>query len=417
MQRNKNKTLVVILLFGFFFRMLLVPIARHGDINNNVSWGEAIVDRGPVGFYEGKSWEYSAPNQPPLYILLFGSTAIVGRSVQTLIATLNTRIGAFPSPIVWWWDQWGELYLAKLPGILSDLVIGLVIFLYFKKDTKKGILLASVWIANPISWYNSAIWGGTDGIVNMIGLSGIIFLLRRKLTPFLILFSACILFKGSLALFIPLALFVAIKQKHDTHQWVTSLFWTAAFVIATTVLFHPQIDLPVWLFRLYTERFFPGEIGSLSANAFNFWYLIDPGTTLDSTLFFAFPARIWGLLVLLLGYGMIWVQLKKKASDTKILMSFAVLSLVSFLFMTRIHERYMYPFFPVATVLLGFVPWMWLPYLMLSGLHLLNLYHLFWAPGIDWLKEMYLNPQFANGLAILSIVTFGYIIWKARKSL
>ena len=38
--------------------------------------------------------------------------------------------------------------------------------------------------------------------------------------------------------------------------------------------FHPRLDLPIWLWQLFTQRLLPGESGFASVSAFNFWYLM-----------------------------------------------------------------------------------------------------------------------------------------------
>ena len=411
MQKRSGKLLVLIFLAAFLLRFGLVFVAYHGDLNNNISWGNLAADRGLAGFYEGLDWPYSAPNQPPLTILMFAATSVVWRTVENVSGWLNNNFPIFPSPFVWFWESWGMTLLVKLPSILADLGIGWLIYKYLSKKKKKlALLVTTIWLFNPIIWYNSSIWGQTDSIVNLLGLIGVFALLRKNLYMFTVFFVLALLFKGSLALFAPILIFIALKQRHTVKKWINSVFLAVTTVLLTSVWFHPQVDFFFWLQRLYLERIFPGEIGYLTANAFNFWWLVDSGKTLDSVIYLGVPARVWGLVVTLGSIGAIGYWLRKKISDKKIFLSFAILSLVAFLFMTRIHERYLYPFFPYATILLSFIPGIVIPYIIFSVTHLLNLYHLFWVPSFAPLEALYELPWFAQTISIINVFVFFYLL-------
>ena len=411
------KAIYLIVLLAFIFRLLLVPVAHHGDLNNNISWGNTAVSNGLNGFYEIEKWDYSAPNQPPLYILLFTLTSLTYKFFNNLIWYLNNTFPAFPSASVWFWQRWGMEYLVKLPSILADIGIAYLIFSYFKKkkNYKTATLLATVWLFNPVVWYNSSIWGQTDAIVNFLGLVSIIFLLKKKLCWSMVFFTLSLLFKGSLAIFVPILIIIAISQKHSFAIWIRSLLVSLGVSTVILIWFHPYLDIPLWFFKLYQQRILPGEIGDLTANAFNFWWLIDSGKTLDSKLLFGIQARIVGYGLVIAATMPILLKLKNKISDQRIFLSMAMTALFTFLFMTRIHERYLYPFFPVATIILGFIPTFLLPYIFVSLFHLLNLYYLFWIPPLPALEMLYGFPVFANTLAFSTILIFVYLYFNFLK--
>jgi len=416
-----NKKFLLIFFFALVLRLSLVFVAHHGDLNNNISWGNEVLERGLVGFYgssDANDWPYSAPNQPPLYILLFAATSWLYKGIETISWDLNNSLAIFPSRFIWFWEIKGMDLLVKLPSIFADLGIALLIYKYFTKQKKEklALVIPAVWLFNPVSWYNSAIWGQTDAIVNLLGLIGILHLLNKRLTLFSIFFTTSLLFKGSLLIFTPILAFVLIKHKYTLKHWLRAVFASIFIVFLASVWFHPQIDLPVWLFDLYTTRILPGEIGYLTANAFNLWWLVDAGKTLDSTIYLGMPARIWGIIIALTAtVGTIYWLSRKKLTDARVLMSLAFIALLIFLFMTRMHERYLFPFFPIATILLGSVNWLILPYIILSITHLLNLYHLFWAPSLAPLESVYLYFWFSKVLSFLNIGVFIFILIKLAK--
>ena len=415
---EKNK-LIIIFFAAFVLRAGLVFSAYHGDLNNNISWATLAEERGFKDFYEGENWQYSAPNQPPLTILTFAFIRKIWIFVENTSWWLNNNLKLFPSAFIWFWEQRGMILLIKLPGILADLVIGGLTFSYFKKRIKvenKALLLASVWLFNPIVWYNSSIWGQTDSIVNLFGLVAIFALIKKYLPKFLIFMTLSLLFKGSLAIFLPVLLFVAVKQGYSIKTWIKGILYSLFTVLLISIWFHPDPDLFFWLIRLYSDRILPGEIGFLTANAFNIWWFVDPGRVPDSILYFGLTARTWGFMAIFLVIIMLIQWLNYKINDKKLFFSFAILALASFLFMTRIHERYLYPFFPPATILLGFLPSFWIPYVVLTIIHLLNLYHLFWAPNLPALIDLFSRSIFPNILALINIATFFYLLRHLRKA-
>ncbi len=405
-----KKKLILIFLIAFVFRLLLINTAFHGDLNNNISWGNSVIKYGTNGYYEQKVWEFSQPNQPPLYILLFGLTSWIYQTIYNLGWYLNNNIGAFPSSFIWFWQTKGMVLLVKLPSILADLGIGYFIYKMVKKSKfKMGLTI--LWLFNPLTFYNSSIWGQTDSIVNLLGIISIFYLLNKRLVPSVMFFVLGLLFKGSLIIFLPFMLLIWILQKHTWEKWLKAVLISGVLSTIIAIWFHVNIDLPIWLFNLYTQRFFPGEVGYLTANAFNFWYLVNPGKILDSTPYLGTTAHTIGYIIsLIISFILI---VKNKATLTKektILFLLSAMALISFLFFTRIHERYLYPFFPVATLLIGLIPSLIFPYIILSFVFLLNMYNLFWAPGIPLLENSLLNTSLPTVLSVVNIIVFFYIV-------
>jgi hypothetical protein len=406
-----RQKLLFILFLAFILRLSVLFLGYHGDLNNQISWGNLAVERGLNGFYEGTDWPNSSPNQPPLTILFLAAVAGLWQLIHSFSWYLNDHVSFFPSSFIWFWEARGMILMMKLPSIFADLGIGWIISTYFKNQEsriknkgRKALLVAGVWLFNPLVWYNSSVWGQTDSIVNLLGLLAVFSLLNKNLRWTAFWFTLSILFKGSLTYFAPILLFVALLQKHSIKEWLISIAYCLVPIAFVSIWFHPSIDLPTWFYNLYTNRFLPGEIGDLSANAFNFWYLVDPGKTLDSTIYFGLPARIWGFVPV--AGVMIWqlIELKKGITDKKVFFALAITAFTVFLFMTRIHERYLYPFFPYATLLLGFTPLLWFVYIPISIIHLLNLYNLFWVPSIPFIESLLKNQMVIQLSSVVLII-------------
>jgi len=402
-----KKFLVTLILAAFILRLLVIFIGYHGDLNNNISWGRLAFERGLINFYEAKEWPYSAPNQPPLTILTFWFLSGVWNLINTLSWFLNDKITIFPSGFIWFWEERGMIFLIKLPFIIADFGIAWIIYKTLLSRGKFiAVGLSLLWLYNPVSWYNSSVWGQTDSMVNFLGLLAIYYLLSKKIVRFSLFFTLSILFKGSLLIFVPILIFFIFKMRYKVGDLFNSLGVCLLTVIFITFWFHPFWDLFSWIIRLYQERILPGEIDYLTVNAFNFWWLLDSGKVADSTPFLGIQARIIGYLITVFFIFIVLVINYKKITKIKILFSLAVTAFTSFLFMTRIHERYLYPFFPLATILLGFVPSLVLPYTVLSFSHLINLYNLFWVPKFEFLEILLKTSWFAKLIVFVNILLF-----------
>lgn len=433
-----KKRLIIIFLIAYVLRIATVGMAHHGDMNNNISWGQELSARGIVDYYgssDANDWPYSAPNQPPLYILLFGANHLIAEAKMNTVYFLNDNVGVFPSSFVWFWEEKGNTIVYKMFTVWADLGIGFLIFLYFRNRAKAlkekdwertGLILSTVWLFNPLSWYNSSIWGQTDAIVNLLGMIAIFGLigvfgeLKRigRLQWFTLWFTITVLFKGSLLIFLPVLAVVIYKQRYPIRSYISSALYSSIAIFLSSIWFHPQLDFPIWFFNLYKDRILPGEIGYLTANAFNMWWLVDSGKVYDSLIFLGLPARIWGMTIAISIFAGIcywlWKNIPAKklepfVYDKFVFLGLAISAAASFLFMTRIHERYLYPFFPVATILIGLTPIIILPYVIFSLTYLLNMYHLFWIPSIPSLETIFSRPKLARFLSALNILTFGIL--------
>src|SRR3989344_3257685 len=136
MLRNK---LFLILIAALALRLSLIFVAYHGDLNNNISWGTLAVERGLNGLYgspDANDWPYSAPNQPPLTILMFTGLGLVWRFINSSAWWLNNNFSFFPSGFIWFWERSGMTLLVKLPSLLADLGIGYLIYKHFVNEKR-----------------------------------------------------------------------------------------------------------------------------------------------------------------------------------------------------------------------------------------------------------------------------------------
>jgi hypothetical protein len=112
---------------------------------------------------------------------------------------------------------------------------------------------------------------------------------------------------------------------------------------------------------------------------------------------------------------------EKKMSIERTFVFFSLLALVSFLFLPKMHERYLYPFFPLMSVALGFSKkWVGI-FISISAIHFLNLF-ISWDPGYVAFIPYFLfeNDWTRWGLALaligIFIVFYREVIFKKSNN-
>ena len=407
-----KKFLPLILLILLGFRLWLATQAKHGDMYNNLDWGRGAVTFGLRDFYElpKEAWPHSRPNQPPGSILLHAGSVIVFDTIDSAIKQLNRQIPLFPSQLVWWWETSGPLVAIKLPSILSDLAI----FSALSRFGNAGLVAGLVFLLNPAMWYESSYWGQTDSVVAALSLWSLVFLSRGKIAHSATLLGLSLITKVSWAPILPFWL-IYIYKNHRPH--LHQIIWVAILPLLISILFHPQLDLPIWLTQLFVGRILPGESSFITVNAFNFWHLFFasdrvPGRPLVTGI---------SLAILTLLFFICARSLWRKPWFDNLMYTLAIFFFGYFLFSTRIHERYLYPTFPLISYFLAIKlsRRITLFYLLISTLFLINIYSGWFAPKVGLLIKMY-TPEFTKSISVAYLLAFAWAfelksIYAAKK--
>jgi Gpi18-like mannosyltransferase len=297
--------------------------------------------------------------------------------------------------------------LLKLPAILSDMGIAYLIYKILKDEKKEklGVFGTTLFLVNPISWYNSAFWGQTDAIISFFALLSFYLLIKRKLLLAFLALALSFYIKASLLIFVPIFAIVALKQKYKTGEIIKAIFVPLIVIGILTLPFSK--DPFGALYEIFTRKVFIQQLQVITANAFNIWAGLtgiheQPHTLLLGPLSY----KVWGWI--LFGVSLIpTLYIVWKKQDVKsIFTSLAIVAFSSFMLLTNMHERYLYPLFPAFTILVSLdrklLPYYW----GVSGIHLLNLYNFWWAPKIKPLVDI---MSAGNRLLprILGFINFG----------
>jgi hypothetical protein len=108
--------------------------------------------------YQGWSYNYT-----PIWLLILYDVYLLAEpdDATTQFVDVSWRVGM------------------KVPLIISDLLIGVLIYLLVSGSYLRKLAFSSLWLFSPIAWYESSVFGQFDSLPAFFLLSGF-FSLRRK---------------------------------------------------------------------------------------------------------------------------------------------------------------------------------------------------------------------------------------------
>ena len=408
-RRGIGREIVLILGIGLVARLILAyglppffgsPIPGSGfktDVDLFRYWADSLAQHGPFGFYDRGFFADYTPGY--LYALW-------------LVGVVGSFIG-------------GVGDLIKLPAILTDVALAYVVYsmvLELGVSERRARMAALVVIVNPITWFDSVVWGQVDSFGTVFLLLAVRELWRGRTERSAILAVVAALIKPQLAILVPIVGLVTIRRalwpagawgddqppeirgtgwERRTTGW-TRIVTTAASGLVTTL----AMCIP---FGLWPIQFTAGGTSLIklmlstastysyvSVNAYNAWALFpvadlngvvnslasNSGWIYDSPVKDAtywaqigpLPAGLVGAVALLALAAVVTILVARRPDRLTILVGTSVLALAFFAVPTRVHERYLYPLFGLAAILIAF-SWRWrIAYALAAIATFLNMY-------------------------------------------
>ncbi len=409
-----NRKLVLVFLTALLLRLVLSPLFWHPDVTNHLDWGIRFFEYGIDKIYapESNVWSFTWPNQPPGTMLIFAFIRKFYELVFGFLWNINVSIPSFPSVIITLAQSYLYQVFVKLPAILSDLGIAYLIYLFVEKFNKKSaIWAAAAFLFNPVIWYNSSVWGQTDAVVNFLFLLGFWLLLKKRLFYSMIFVCLCLFVKISLAIFLPIFIIFLIRQKFSWSKILFSGLLSFVIIMLITLPFSGGNNPTPWLYEIYKTKVMTNQLQVITANAFNIWISLTGIAEKPHTLFLGpLTYQSWGVLLFGASIIPVFVMLWKKPTELAAIWGFFIIAFSSWLLLTNMHERYLYPAFPFLTIL-AFKYKKMLPVLFgLSALNLLNLYNLWWTPLIPFVKNIMSYSDFLLARVFGIVNTVFYMI-------
>jgi len=231
---------------------------------------------------------------------------------------------------------------------------------------------------------------------------------RKVLSAFL--FGVAVLVKPTALFAFPVfALWWIRKAKINDYIWsIGAVFIT---VVLSYLPFHPENTIP-WIIEFYKHSL-GGELNYIVANSYNFWGLIYGFENIPETVsFLGFSSHTIGYFVFALFFAGVFLFFRtQKKANTKMIIFLAVLtSFFAFLILPRMHERYFYPTLLLLLPLAALDTKLRKAFYILSGIHLVNMYHFWWVPRIEVLVGILSNRLIEQSIIILNMLMF---VWLA----
>jgi Gpi18-like mannosyltransferase len=326
------------------------------DMGDWQGWTARIVDVGPLNFY---SPQVFADYLPFFYLMLW----ILGK-----IFVFFFNNGAIASSLF-------PLYI-KLISSFFDFGTALVIFAIVKKYSSKWASAAAIfYLINPGTIFISSVWGQVDSIPTFfLILSLYVFEQRSNIKQWSIFNTLSFLIKPLNAPILPITIVESIKN-FSIKKNLQALFLAICLWYAISIPFF--LNDPVFgVFKLLFKSLSVYPYASI--NAYNFWGLFGWWTS-DTAGFLGLQLHTWGFVIYAVVLLVILLPLlKNKINKTEMSYFACMLSTFGFfVFLTRMHERTLFPFFALL-VIVAFIQksrWLLTTYVILSAVYFLDIFY------------------------------------------
>jgi len=413
--RDGIGAIIAVLALGFVFRFIIAQLNPGSgfrvDLASFQFWAGNLADQGPHGFYERPFFHDYTPGY------------LYGLWLVGLVGKVTGNIGD----------------LIKIPPILADVGIGWLVWSMVRElggGRRAALIGAALVVANPVSWFDSILWGQVDSFGVVFLLLGIRELWRDRPERAAIFTVIAALVKPQLAILVPIVAVVTIRRafwpvNREVDEPGTRFAdepgvpariraWerrtdrplrivttgVAGFLTAVVLCFPFGLSViepgtggaPLQSGLLYEMFNTAGEYPYASVNAYNPWALAsvdgsgvaaNGSWACDSVILNPaagsafcpravmigpFPAVIVGSALLIAAFVIVSLLVARRPSPIVILTGVTILTIAFFILPTRVHERYLFPFIAVGAILAA-VSLRWrVAYAVLSLTTFMNMY-------------------------------------------
>jgi hypothetical protein len=241
---SKNK-LITILLVGILIRLILIPISAHPfDVYVWYNASTNIIQNGPL--------TVTVASFPPLwhhyfmipiaYIYNWLSNFL---NISAIAASsLPSGLNFYPSFGIQYIPNWLFNTIVKIPFLISDILIALLLYKIINQLTNKKDLAekaALLWFLNPFVIFISAGWGTWDTLPALFSIAAFYFTLKKKYAISAIFFSLGVACKLYPLLFIAPLIIYILKTEDRAQKLKKSLIFFFIFLVFTLLLFLPYL--------------------------------------------------------------------------------------------------------------------------------------------------------------------------------
>lgn len=311
--------------FAFILRLFLAPYLTHtGDLSTFKAWAFILTEEGFDNFYSSV-WSDYLPGY--LYVLSF-----LGNIYHFLTSFIK------PSFIL-------DVYLFKMPSILTDLGNGFLIYLLAKNFTseRKAFLTGAFVLFTPAFLSNSALWGQADSFLSFFLLLNFYLFTKKKIYFSAIALGLAQTIKPIAILALPFFILYLLLNKTPIKILILYL---VIFFITIVVIFLPfNNEQNIFHFIMNRHLITSNQYPYTSLNAFNIWTIRSNFWISDEKIIFgSISYHILGIGLFAVIYITLLInfisRVKKEYFDLSFTLAITYLSM--FVLLTRMHERHMF---------------------------------------------------------------------------
>jgi Gpi18-like mannosyltransferase len=344
-----TKYLGILLTLGLIFRLVISTAIYSGDLNNHFKWGEGILKYGFLGAYEREYPGVMQPTYPPVSLYAFTTSTGLYQLVHKISWYLNRHLPLFPSTFIWLIEDQDMLpAFNKTIAMVSDIGVSLVIYCLVRRIKPKhptmALIASAAYLFNPAVWYTSTLWGQIESLPLFFVLLAI-YLAYFQPNPIYshISFVGSLLSKQSSIIFIPVFTLLSLS-KFGVKKTLIGFGWQLAVFYLVFLPFY-GLATPLQPFNTYINRIQTGSGSNwVTDHAFNPWaWMTHFEKIADTTpVLFSYSAQYVGLILFFISSGSILLLylLRKKTPQNTFFVSLLI-SLFSFVVLTKMHERYL----------------------------------------------------------------------------
>lgn len=330
------KTYLPLFMGAILFRLLISTLEPYTiDMGGYTAWSNYLAENGPGEFYTGSGFHVV---YAPFYLYFLWFT---GKLAQFF---------SFPTA--------SHVFFIKCWSVFFEFLGSLLIIKLSEKMNlqKQGYLLAFLYAINPGVFMNSSIWGQFDSIPATMLLGVLVFFEYNKPNSGALLFLIAVLTKPQSGLLLPVVLYLYFKDFRfniaDFKRLFIGLIAGILLYLAIVLPFWSPtskagvipgfLDPFYWLFDLYSKSI--QDYPYATANAFNFWFLMGGQIQPDIFPFMGLSYFWWGNILITGAVAFSFACLIKGKAKLHSVCYFSYLVQFSaFMFMTKMHERYLLP--------------------------------------------------------------------------
>ena len=333
--RKKEESYLILIILMVIFRLVISLMEPYAiDMGGYLAWSRYLANNGPFGLYSRFHIVYA-----PFYQYFLWISGLIARFLG-LSAFFHTL-------------------LIKLWSVLFEGLGALTIFRMAERAGRRsiGFLAASFYLLNPGILMNSSVWGQFDSIPATMLLAVIFLFELKKRNAAALLFLVAVLTKPQSGLLVPMVLYLYFKDFmfdwKNIKRLVSGIIAGIGLYLAIVLPFYEPtrlcgtivpafLDPFWWLFDLYSRSIL--DYPYATANGFNFWTLAGGQIQDDSLPFMGLTYQWWGNILFLISAAYVFFLIYKgKGSGRAIIYGSYLMLFSAFMWMTRMHERYLLP--------------------------------------------------------------------------